>query len=104
MKDGLVKGLPLRSAIIQAVKFCLANGIMGDYLTKHAEEVFDMLALEWNLDDAKQAWFEDGVEQGIESVALNMLRMGMTVDKIQEATMLSLERIKELSEDKGKKQ
>ena len=104
VKDGLAEGLSLRNAIIRAVKFCFANGIMDDY---HSEEFFDMLALEWNLDDAKQAWFEDGVErgmeQGIETIALNMLRMGMTVDKIHEATKLSPERIKKLAEDRGKK-
>ena len=60
-----------------------------------------MLALEWNLDDAKQAWFEDGLEQGreqgIESVAINMLRSGMAAETIQEFTRLSFERIKELA-------
>ena len=59
-----------------------------------------MLALEWNLDDAKQAWFEDGLEQGreqgIESVAINMLRSGMAAETIQEFTRLSFERIREL--------
>ena len=60
-----------------------------------------MLALEWNMDDALQARFEDGIEdgisRGIESVALNMISMGMPFDKIQEATKLSIERIKELA-------
>ena len=63
-----------------------------------------MLALEWNLNDALQARFEEGYEDGhnkginagIESVALNMLRSGMTVETIQEFTRLSFERIKEL--------
>lgn len=56
-----------------------------------------MLSLEWNLDDALQARFEDGRDEGIESVALNLLNMGLTVEKIQEATKLSVERIKELA-------
>lgn len=60
-----------------------------------------MLALEWNMDDALQARFEDGIEngilRGIESVALNMIGMGISFDKIQEATKLSMERIKELA-------
>lgn len=56
-----------------------------------------MLALEWNLDDALQARFDEGRDDGIESVALNLLNMGLTVEKIQEATKLSIERIKELS-------
>ena len=96
VKNGLAEGLPLRDAIIRAVKFCLDNGIMGDYLTKHAEEVFDMLALEWNLDDALQARFDEGRDEGIEEVAVNMIRDGEPLDKILKFTKLSLERIKEL--------
>ena len=60
-----------------------------------------MLALEWNMDDALQARFEEGYEdghiEGIESVARNMLRSGMNVDKIKELTQLSSERIQELA-------
>ena len=99
VKDGLAKGLSLRDAIIRAVKFCLDNGIMCDYLTKHAEEVFDMLALEWNLDDALQARFDEGRDEGIEEVAVNMIRDGEPLDKILKFTKLSLERIKELEKN-----
>ena len=35
--------------------------------------------------------------RSLESVAINMLRSGMTVDKIQELTHLSFERIQELA-------
>ena len=96
VKNGLTEGLSLRNAIIRAVKFCLDNGIMCDYLTKHTEEVFDMLALEWNLDDALQARFDEGRDEGIEEVAVNMIRDGEPLDKILKFTKLSLERIKEL--------
>ena len=106
VKEGIRLGLTRRDAIRRAVKFCLDNNIMRDYLLRHSEEVFDMLALEWNLDDAKQAWFEDGLEQGreqgIESVAINMLRSGMTAETIQEFTKLSFERIRELAKAANK--
>ena len=52
VKEGIRLGLSRRDAISRAVKFCLDNGIMGNYLIEHAEEVFNMLALEWNMDDA----------------------------------------------------
>ena len=101
VKEGIKLGLSRRDAINRAVKFCLNNNIMGEYLVKHAEEVFNMLALEWNMDDALQARFDEGRDEGInagvESVALNMLRSGMTIDKIQELTQLSFERIQELA-------
>lgn len=106
VKEGIRLGLSRRDAISRAVKFCLDNGIMGNYLIEHAEEVFNMLALEWNMDDALQARFDEGykdghnkgINAGIESVALNMLRSGMTVDKIQELTQLSSERIQEIAD------
>ena len=102
VKEGIKLGLSRRDAINCAVKFCLNNNIMGEYLVKHAEEVFNMLALEWNMDDALQARFDEGRDEGInagvESVSLNMLRSGMTIDKIQELTQLSFERIQELAD------
>lgn len=100
VKEGIRLGLSRRDAIRRAVNFCLDNNIMRDYLLKHSEEVFDMLALEWNLDDAKQAWFEDGLEQGeifrAEKIAVKMLRKGKPIMEIQELTELPLQRIREL--------
>ena len=99
VKEGIRLGLSRRDAIRRAVKFCLDNGIMGNYLVEHSEEVFNMLALEWNMDDALQARFDEGRDEGIESVALNMLRRGKSFDDIHADTNLSLERIKELAKN-----
>ncbi|MBR4382194.1 MAG: hypothetical protein IKP64_01420 [Selenomonadaceae bacterium] len=103
VKDGLAKRLPLRNAIIRAVKVCIDNGIMSDYLLKHSEEVFDMLALEWNIDDAKQAWFEEGMERGIEqereNFAVKLIRRGRPFDEIHELTELPLQHIQKLAQD-----
>ena len=101
VKEGVRFGLSRRDAISRAVKFCLDNGIMSNYLIEHSEEVFNMLALEWNMNDALQARFEDGYEEGryegIEEVAVNMIRDGEPFDKIIKFTKLSLERINELA-------
>lgn len=105
VKEGIKAGLIRRDAIANAVKFCLANGIMQGYLEFHSEEVFNMLALQWDKDSAIKASFDDGMEEGfqlgqnkgIETVALNLLNMGMSFEKVQAATKLSLERIKELA-------
>lgn len=56
-----------------------------------------MLALEWNVDDAKQAWQEEAREQGIEAVAIKLIRRGRSFDEIHEDTGLSLQRIQELA-------
>ena len=105
IKEGIRLGLSRHDAISHAVKFCLNNGLMKGYLEYNSQEVFNMLALEWNMDDALQARFEDGYENGrneginvgIESVALNLISMGMTVEKVQEATLLPRERIEVLA-------
>ena len=107
VKAGLAEGLPLRNAIIRAVKFCLDNGVMGDYLVEHSEEVFDMLALEWNLDDALQARFEDGFDEGrsqgeilrAEKIACKMIQRGSSFEEVHELTDLPLQRIQELAND-----
>ena len=66
-----------------------------------------MRNLEWNLDDALQARFEDGIERGIEqgrneereAVAVKLIRIGLQFYDIQRATGLPLQRIQELADD-----
>lgn len=103
VKEGIKLGLSRRDAISRAVKFCLDNAIMGDYLVENSKEVFNMLALEWNMDDALSARFEEGYEDGREeereAIAINMIRSGMLAEKIHEFTKLSLERIRELEKN-----
>ncbi len=98
VKEGLRAGLTRKEAISRAVKYCLDNGLMKGYLEEKSQEVFNMLALQWEQDKAIRASYEDGRDDAIESVALNLLNMGLTVEKIQEATKLSMERIKELAD------
>ena len=110
VKEGIARELSRRAAIINAVKFCIENGIMRDYLEEKGEEVFNMLALEWNMNDALEAkyadglqdGFQDGRESGIESVARNMIFAGEPFEKICEFTKLSLERIAELAKNLNK--
>ena len=103
VKEGIRLGLSRRDAISRAVKFCLDNGIMGNYLIEHAEEVFNMLALEWNMDDALQARFEEGRNEGRdeerEAVAIKMLRKGKSFNEVHEFTDLPTQRIEQLAKD-----
>ena len=99
VKEGIRLGLSRRDAIRRAVKFCLDNGIMGNYLVEHSEEVFNMLALEWNMDDALAARFEEGRNEGRESVAIKMLRKGKSFEEVQEFTDLPIQRLEQLASD-----
>lgn len=98
VKEGLLAGLTRKEAISRAVKFCLDNGLMKGYLEEKSQEVFNMLALQWEKDKAIRASYEDGREDAIESVALNMIQDGEPLDKIIKFTKLSVERIKELAD------
>ena len=103
VKEGIRLGLSRRDAIRRAVKFCLEHGIMGNYLVEHSEEVFNMLALEWNMNDALAARFEDGYKDGRneerESVAIKLIRRGRPLQEIHEDTGLSLHRLEQLAND-----
>ena len=99
VKEGIRLGLSRRDAIRRAVKFCLDNGIMGNYLIEHSEEVFNMLALEWNMNDALQARFEDGRNEEREAVAIKLIHMGLNFTDIQKATDLPFQRLEQLAND-----
>lgn len=99
VKEGLRLGLTRKEAISRAVKFCLDNGIMGNYLVENSKEVFNMLALQWEQDKAIRASYEDGRDDGIESIALKMIRLGKPLEDILQITDLPIERIKKLADD-----
>lgn len=106
IKQGCIAGLSRRQAIIEAVNWCIENGIMAGYLSSKRNEVFTMLDWQWNLDDAKAAWKEEGREEGIEQgerqraekIAVRMIKRGKSFAEIHEDTDLPLCRIYELAE------
>ena len=61
-----------------------------------------MLALQWEQDKAIRASYEDGrddgISEGIEKVALKMIRRGKSFEDIHEDTDLPIERIKKLAD------
>ena len=105
VKQGIAMGLSRRAAIIRAVKFCIEKGVMPGYLENHSEEVFSMIALEWDINEAQQAWREDGFDEGMAQgmaqgkveVAVNLIRLGMDFNQIQAATNLPITKIEELA-------
>lgn len=101
VKKGIAAGLARRDAIIRAVKICIDKGIMKGYLENHSEEVFTMLALEWDFNEAMAARHDDGFDKGRisekEAIATKMLHKDQSFDEIHELTDLPIERIKELS-------
>jgi hypothetical protein len=57
------KTMPRDEAITEAVRQCIRQGILADFLGKHGSEVMNMLLEEWNWDEAKEVWREEVWEQ-----------------------------------------
>ncbi|MDE7225165.1 MAG: Rpn family recombination-promoting nuclease/putative transposase, partial [Acetatifactor sp.] len=54
-------------AISQAVKDCLDNGIMVEFMREHGSEAVNMLYTQWNWDDAMEVEREEAYEDGVEA-------------------------------------
>jgi predicted transposase/invertase (TIGR01784 family) len=61
-----------------------------------------MLTDEWNWEEAKEVWYEEGIEKGreqVERTARNLLAMGMAIDDIAQATELPVEKVYALASE-----
>lgn len=94
--DEYKKTMPPEQAVSHAIKECIKNGILVDYLTKKEKEVWTMLAYEWNEDEAREAWREEGYDKAIENVALSMLLNGADVNFTAKCTKLPLSHVQEI--------
>ena len=96
-------GMTLEVAIASAIDFCVENGILVEYLKDKGSEVRNMLFTEFNLEEAKEVWFEEGREEGREEgieakgleIARAMFAEGDSPEKISRVTKLPLETLKE---------
>ena len=55
---------PLEEAIKLALKYCMENDILKEYLEQHLSEVIDMSMFEYSLKDAIEVAREEGIERG----------------------------------------
>jgi len=90
----------------ETISYCQNHGILDEFLEIHSSEMLNMLLTEWDTEEAKKVWYEDGWDDGLiegreaerERTALNLLAKGSTHEFIQEITGLSIETIQSLSE------
>ncbi len=87
-----------------AIKECMQNNILKEYLTRKSKEVHNMLLSEYDYEtDMEVRWeeaYECGIEQGIEQgtikTASSLKNMGISSSQITQATGLSIEEIEQL--------
>ena len=109
IRENLKSGMVLEGAITEAVKFCIENGILRDFLETIGSEVDNMLFVEWNWDDALEVAREEGLEKGIDigmakrdnkkalEIAKNLLSTGDSIEKVMKVTGLSKEEIENVN-------
>ena len=92
---------PLEEAVKDAIKYCIENNILKEFLVEHTSEVTNMLMGEWNWDDAKEVWQEEareeGLEQGLEqgreegkAEIIALMEKGLSLDEIKNMQKLNL--------------
>lgn len=64
IRDYIDSGKSRDEAIIQAMKDCEQEGIMAEFLREHGTEAVNMLYTEFNIDDALDVRFEEGMQKG----------------------------------------
>jgi predicted transposase YdaD len=108
IRENEAKGMFIDDAIVESIHYCIANGIMANYLKDHSSEVRNMLFTEYNLEDDKQVSYEEGMTAGMQqgmkqgmqqgkiADALAMKADGMEPTRIAKYTKLSLEDIEKL--------
>lgn len=98
------KTLDIRSAVNCAINECIEEGILQDFLLKNKSEVIRMSIFEYDeeqeLQLIRQSEHQVGFEQGLVSVARNMLAKQEPIEKIQEYSGLSKEVILQLKQGK----
>jgi hypothetical protein len=66
VKDHRKSGESLEKSFNEVINYSIKNGIMKNFLQTHASEVINMLLTEWNMDDALDVRYEEGIETGKE--------------------------------------
>jgi hypothetical protein len=81
------KTMPLEDAMKAGIAYCLEHDILSEFLVTNTSEVINMLTTEWNIDDAKEVWREEGREEGREEERksiLALMKQGYSAEQIEE--------------------
>jgi hypothetical protein len=61
---GMNRELVLEKAVAYTVTYCKEHGILKDFLENLSPEEVNMLATEWNMEDALRVREEEGIQRG----------------------------------------
>lgn len=89
----LKERISLKQAIEKAMEDCQKSGTLESYLKNRRSEVFDMLALEFDIDKLQAASYADGIEKGRIEMIKAFYESGTSIEDIARATKVSKEEI-----------
>ena len=73
-------------AVDAAIKYCLENNVMVDYLKNNQKEVIDMFGFEWNEKEERETLLDIGEERGkIKSIKELMRNLNLSPEKAMTA-------------------
>jgi len=86
--------MPIEDAVERAVTECIREGILEDFLRKNRAEAKRMSIYEYDQarhirQEREEAW-EDGKQESQRTVAINLAKMGMSVEKIAQAIEIDI--------------
>ena len=88
------QGSSLEEAVKEAVVYCCEHDIMKELLKNSSSEVFNMLMVEWNWDDALAYRYKEGRDDGRTERAVEIARKmkagGQSLEEIVKYTGLTL--------------
>lgn len=102
------KEMELSEAVEQAIKECLQEGILVDFLRRNKSEVIAMSIFEYDKDKEEKKLrkaeyeygYDSGYEAGFEKVVRSMIADKVSVEKIKRYTGYTAEKIREIENGK----
>jgi len=100
-RANVASGLEPGKALEKAVRECIKDNVLREFLKKYGSDVVNMLSMEFNLEDAVRVWKNDGEQNKAEEIAISLLDI-LDVKTIAEKTKLSIKKVNELKENNEK--
>ena len=102
------KEMELSEVVEQAIKECLQEGILVDFLRRNKSEVIAMSIFEYDKDKEEKKLrkaeyeygYDSGYEAGFEKVVRSMIADKVSVEKIKQYTGYTAEKIREIENGK----
>ena len=97
VRENIANGLDLVDALEKAVRDCVNDNILKEFLEMYGSEVINMMNLEFKMADAQKVWKNDGRIEKAEKVAENLLKEGMTIEFVAKTTELTVEQVEKIA-------